>query len=95
MIISTAWQIKNLQCYSDISKNEKEKLLPTEGYIFLKCNYGIMHSNIFVIFTLLKNALLKKQKMRIPIDVLYNEVRSKYQGFRIIWFFYLNIASYI
>ena len=45
-----------------------------------------MHSNIFVIFTLLANVWLKKQKMRIPIDVLYNEVRSKYQGFRIIWF---------
>ena len=36
MIISTAWQIKNLQYYSDISKNEKEKLLPTEEYIFFK-----------------------------------------------------------
>ena len=95
MIILTAWQIQNLQCYSDISKNEKEKSLPTENYIFFKCNYGIMHSNIFVIFTLLKNALLKKQKMRISIDVLYNEVRSKYQGFGIIWFFHLNIASYI
>ena len=83
-MILTAWQIQNLQCYSDISKNEKEKLLPTESYIFLKCNYEIMHSNIFVIFTLWANVWLKKQKMRIPIDVLYNEVRSKYQCLRII-----------
>ena len=83
-MILTALQIYNLQCYSDISKNTKEKLLPTENYIFFKCNYKIMHSNIFGIFTLLAHALLKKQKMRISIDVLYNEVRTKYQGLRII-----------
>ena len=51
-----------------------------------------MHSNIFVIFTLWANVWLKKQKMRIPIDVLYNEMRSKYKGFRIIWFFLLEYS---
>ena len=58
-MILTAWQIQNLQCYSDISKNKKEKLLPTESYIFLKCNYGIMHSNVFVIFCLSKRMAQK------------------------------------
>ena len=48
-MIVTAWQIYNLQCYSELSKNEKEKLLPTERYIFLKCNYEIMHLNIFTL----------------------------------------------
>ena len=64
----------------------KKNYCPHRPIYFFKCNYRIMHSNIFVIFTLLKNALLKKQKMRSPIDVLYNEVRSKYQGIRIMFF---------